>query len=174
METTAVLYRIMLLGHIGAAIVGFGALIAHGSFHAAAVRSPAVDAVPVLQATAKGARLAEYGLYAVVAFGIVLIALSDDVYRYSEPWIAASFIAWILMVGLVHGLIRPARTRLLALASAPFPGADGVNGGADDHDDDLASRADAQALLARLAIGEAATQLLLVGALTLMIWKPGH
>lgn len=166
METTAVIYRIILLGHIGAAIVGFGALFSHGSFHAAAVRSPLADAAPVLRATARSARLAEYGLYAVVGFGIVLIALSDDVYRYSEPWISASFVVWILIVGLVHGLIRPARTRLLELASTTEPG--------DDDGDDLISRADTQPLLARIAIGEAGTQLLLLGALVLMIWKPGH
>lgn len=165
METTAVIYRIILLGHIGAAIVGFGALITHGSFHAAAVRSPASGAAPVLRAAASGARLAEYGLYAVLGFGIVLIALSDDVYRYSEPWISASFVVWFLVVGLVHGLIRPARAQLLELASVAVPDGDG---------NDLVERSDAQPLLARLAIGEAGTQLLLLGALILMIWKPGH
>lgn len=166
METTAVLYRIILLGHIGAAIVGFGALITHGSFHATAVRSAEADAVPVLRATARGARLAEYGIYAVLGFGIVLIALSDDVYRYSEPWISASFAVWFLVVGLVHGLIRPARSRLLELASSPEPGDHGTG--------ELAQRSDAKPLLARLAMGEAGAQLLLLAALVLMIWKPGH
>ncbi|MDH3300969.1 MAG: DUF2269 domain-containing protein [Acidimicrobiia bacterium] len=170
METTAVIYRVMLLGHIGAAIVGFGALIAHGSFHAAAVRSSSSDAVPVLRATAKVVRVAEYGLYAVVGFGIVLIALSDDVYRYSEPWISASFVVWVLIVGLVHGLIRPARARLLELAAASA----NESGGSSADDGDLADRTEAEPLLTRLAMGEAGTQLLLVGALVLMIWKPGH
>ncbi len=166
METTAVIYRIILLGHIGAAIVGFGALITHGSFHAAAVRSPSADAASVLRTTAGGARLAEYGLYAVLGFGIVLIALSDDVYRYSEAWISATFVVWILIVGLVHGLIRPARAQLLELASTTEPGG--------DDNDCLADLTEAQPSLARLAIGEAGTQLLLLGALVLMIWKPGH
>lgn len=170
METTAVIYRIILLGHIGAAIVGFGALIGHGSFHATAVRSPATEAVPVLRATARGARVAEYGLYAVLGFGIVLIALSDDVYRYSEPWISASFVVWILIIGLVHGLVRPARTKLLEMATADELEGDGT----DDRGGDLADRSGAQPLLARLAAGEAGTQLLLLGALVLMIWKPGH
>lgn len=165
METTAVIYRIILLGHIGSAIVGFGALIAHGSFHAGAVRSSGSDAVAVLRTTADGARLGEYGLYGVLGFGIVLVALSDDVYRYSEPWISGAFVVWILIVGLVHGLIRPSRARLLELAVAGDPG--GSSGG-------LAEHGEAQPLLARLAMGEAGTQLLLLGALVLMIWKPGH
>ncbi len=170
METTAVIYRIILLGHIASAIVGFGALIAHGTFHARAVRSSSADAVPVLRATAQGARIGEYGLYAVLAFGIVLIALSDDVYRYSEPWISASFVVWILIIGLVHGLIRPARAKLLELVVS----SDGVGDQGTDGNGELAARTDAQPLMARLAAGEAGTQLLLAAALVLMIWKPGH
>ncbi len=168
METTAVIYRIMLLGHIGAAIVAFGTLIAHGTFHAVAVRSPADGAAPVLRAADRGARAADYGLYAVVAFGIVLIALSDDVYRYSEPWISGSFVVWFGIVGLVHGLIRPARSQLLTMATTTDSGSTPPDGG------DLADREGAQPVLARLAAGEAATQLLLAVALVLMIWKPGH
>ncbi len=162
METTAVIYRIILLGHIVSAIVGFGALITHGTFHARAVRSRPPDAMPILDATARGARLAEYGFYGVLGFGIVLVALSDDVYRYGAPWVSAAFVIWMVIVGLVHGLIRPARSRLIEVATSA------------DGEADLAEHADAQPLLARLAIGEATTQLLLVGALILMIWKPGQ
>ena len=166
METTAVIYRIILLGHIGSAIVGFGALITHGSHHARAVRSEPAEAATLLQATAKGAKLAEYGLYGLIGFGIVLVSLSDDVYRFSEPWVAASIVVWLLVVGLTHGLVRPARSQLQQLSS--------VEPGGDPVEAQLVDREDAQPVLARLAIGEAATQLLLVGALVLMIWKPGH
>lgn len=170
METTAVIYRIILLGHIGSAIVGFGALITHGAYHARAVRSSPTEAAALLRATAQGARMAEYGLYAVVGFGIVLIALSDDVYGYGEPWISASFVVWLLIVGLTHGLVRPARSQLLQVASSPSP----VDGDGDPGQTNLVDRDDVQPLLARLAVGEATSQLLLVGALVLMIWKPGH
>ncbi len=162
METTAVIYRILLLGHIASAIVGFGALIAHGGYHASAARSPAADALPLLRATDRGARVAEYGLYGVLAFGILLIALSDDVFRYREPWLVAALIIWLVIIGLVHGLVRPARTRLSDLAAV------------GDGDDDLADSKAARPILARLALGEAGVQLLLAAALILMIWKPGH
>jgi len=174
METTAVIYRIMLLGHIGAAIVGFGALIAHGSFHAKAVRSSPTDAEPVLRATAQGARVGEYGLYAVLGFGIVLVALSDDVYRYSEPWISAAFVIWFVIIGLIHGLVRPARTRLLELASSLNRDGDSDSSAGGDKGSVLVDQVEAQPMLARLAAGEAGTQLLLLAALVLMIWKPGH
>ena len=76
MESTAVIYRIILLAHIASAIVGFGGLFAHGSFHATAVRADPATARPVLQATAQAARWAEYGIYGTLVFGIVLVSLS--------------------------------------------------------------------------------------------------
>ena len=185
METTAAIYRIILLGHIASAIVGFGALISHGSYHARAVRSRPRDAARLLETTSGVAKTAEYGIYGVLAFGILLVALSDDVYRYSEGWISAAFVIWFVIVGLVHGLIRPARKGLVELtgslaerdseddrSAAQIRSSDDAE--TDLGHEDLADLEAARPLIGRLAIGEAGVQLLVVAALVLMVWKPGH
>lgn len=169
MGTTAVVYRIILLGHIAAAIVGFGGLITHGALHAKAVAADAVDAAPMLRSTIDIARAAEYGIYATLAFGIVLVSLSDDVYGYGQLWISGSFLVWILVVGVTHGMVRPGRRQLFELAESIGQSAVALGPKTPLQDHDLA-----KPLLAKLAIGEAITQLLLVVALVLMVWKPGQ
>jgi uncharacterized membrane protein len=164
MGTGSAIYRIILLGHIAAAIVGFGGLIAHGFYHAKAVGAQAVETRALLRTTSDVARWAEYGVYAVLAFGIVLVSLSDDVFGFDEPWISASFVVWFLMVGLNHGLVRPARSKLIDAADSMD----------ESNSVTLADDSSTKALLGRLAIGEGATQILLIVALVLMIWKPGH
>jgi hypothetical protein len=168
MGTTAVIYRIILLGHLGAAIVGFGGLFTHGALHARAVAADALEATPLLRATIGVARAAEYGLYATLAFGIVLVSLSDDVYGYGEVWISASFAVWIAIVGVTHGMVRPGRRQLFDLAESITQSAAALGPSTPLQDHELA-----KPLLAKLAIGEAVTQLLMVAALVLMIWKPG-
>ena len=168
MGTTAVIYRIILLGHIAAAIVGFGGLIAHGTFHAQAVRSDPRSARSLLSTTVAVSRWANNSLYAVFALGIVLIALSDDVYGYGELWVSAAFLAWFVIVGLNHGLVRPARSRLIELADAL------ASESVETETTALADHEPARPSLARLALGEGLTQVLLVVSLALMIWKPGQ
>lgn len=161
MGVESVLYQIVLLLHIGAAIVGFGGVIAHGAYHARAFRSPAGAGGIVLDAARSGAKIAEYAIYAVLPLGIVLIAISDDQFGYGDPWVSASFVVWFALIGASHGAVRPAVAALAERASV-MPA-----------DTTLDTDPDATAAARKLMIGEAATQLLLVVALVLMIWKPG-
>ena len=167
--TTAVIYRIILVGHLLAVIVGFGGLITHGAIHAKAVGLNAIEATPLLRLAIGIARIAEYGLYATLAFGIVLVSLSADVYGYDEIWIWASFLLWLTIVGITHAMVRPARRSLFDLSESITQSAVAMG-----PLEPLQSHELAKPLLAKLAIGEAATQLLLVLTLVLMVWKPGH
>ena len=155
------LYRIVLLLHVAAAIVGFGGVIAHGAYHARAFRGAAAAAKEILAATRGVSKIAEYAIYAVLPLGIVAIAVSDDAFSMGDPWVSASFVVWFLLVGALHGAVRPAVRSLAERADAVAP------------DTNLEADAEAQAAARKLMIGEAATQLLLVVALVLMIWKPG-
>ncbi len=161
MGTTSAIYRIILLLHILTAIVGFGGLIAHGAYNAKAFRSKAGDALVLLRNTAAVTNIAHYGIYAVFVFGIILIALSDSAIGFGEAWISASFVVVFVVVGLAHGMVRPAVKGLTARAEA-LPA-----------DTMMESDPEAKALAGKLAIGEGVTQVLLVIALVLMIWKPG-
>lgn len=156
-----VLFRIALLLFAAAAMVGFGGMIAHGAYHARAFRSPSSIAGAVLGATTTVSKVAEYALYAVLPLGIVAVALSDDAYSLGDPWILACILVWLAVVCAYHLAIRPAVTTMLTRADS-LPAATVLS---SDEEAALSSR--------RLMIGEAATQLLLVVALVLVIWKPG-
>lgn len=161
MGTGSALYRIVLLLHILAVIVGFGGVITHGFYNAKAFRSISRTAGELVAATRNASKIAEYAIYAVLPLGIVLIAVSDKVYSMGDPWVSASFLVWILMVGALHGAVRPAVKTLAERAGAVSP------------DTVLDTDPAAVAASKKLMIGESASQLLLVIALFLMIWKPG-
>lgn len=160
MGTASVLYRIVLLAHIASAIVGFGPMIANGILNATAFRSSGGAAAVILRAGRAVTRASDAAIYALLPLGIVLIALSDDAFGYGNVWVSASFVVWFLLVGAIHGAIRPAVRTLAARAEAI--------GDATLSDDPEAASASR-----RLMVGEAATQVLLAVALVLMLWKPG-
>ncbi|MDH4365668.1 MAG: DUF2269 family protein [Acidimicrobiia bacterium] len=161
MGTGSALYRIVLLLHILAAIVGFGGVITHGFYNAKAFRSISRTAGELVAATRNASKIAEYAIYAVLPLGIVLVAVSDKVYSMGDPWVSASFLVWILMVGALHGAVRPAVKTLAERA------------GAISADTRLDTDAAALTASKKLMIGESATQVLVVIAIILMIWKPG-
>ncbi|MEZ5412651.1 MAG: DUF2269 family protein [Acidimicrobiales bacterium] len=161
MGTGSALYQIMLLLHILAAIIGFGGVITHGFYNARAFRGPARTAGELLDATRGVTNYAHYAIYALFPLGIVLIAVSKDAYGFGDPWVSASFLVWFALVGAAHGAVRPAVATMAQRASALSP------------DTVLETDPEASAAARKLMIGESATQLLLVIALYLMIWKPG-
>ncbi|MDA3039614.1 MAG: DUF2269 family protein [Actinomycetota bacterium] len=159
MEDPSAIYRILLLLHIAASIVGFGGVIAHGAYNARAFRAKAGEAAVLLRTTATVTNIAHYSIYAVLVFGILLISASSGDVSFSEPWISAGFLLWFLLVGAAHGLVRPAVRGLTERAEA-LP-ADAL----------LSDDAAATAAAKKLALGGAATQLLLAAALVVMIWR---
>ena len=161
MGTESALFRIILLLHIAASIVGFGGLIAHGAYHARAFREAAATARPLLTTTRQVGMFAEYAIYAVLPLGIVLVAISDDTFSMGDPWVSASFVVWFLMIGALHGAVRPAVKTMIERAEVL------------DQGTVVETDSDVQGAARKLMIGEASTQLLLVVALVLMIWKPG-
>lgn len=155
------LYRVVLLLHIGASIVAFGGLIANGVLNARAFNGPSAEGGVVLAAGHAVSKLADYALYALLPLGIVLIAVSDDAFGFGDPWVSASFVVWFAVVGVTHGLVRPA----VRTMSEQVDSLGGSGRLADDATSVAASR--------KLMLGETFTQILLAAALILMIWKPG-
>jgi len=156
------LFNIILLLHIAAAIVGFGGMFAHGAYTAKAFRLPAGEAKTVLNATQGATKLAEYAIYAVMPLGIVLIAVSDGDFSMGAPWVSASFVVWFVMLGLHHALVRPS-VKIFAARAEALPA---------DHT--LSLDGEVEAASRKMMIGEAVGQLMIVVALILMVWKPGN
>ncbi len=162
MGIESAIYRIVLLLHIVTAIVGFGGVIAHGAYNARAFASKAGEAAVLLRNTQAVTKIAHYSLYALFLLGIVLIALSDSAISFAAPWISASFVVWFAVIGVAHGMVRPAVTALTERASELPP------------DTDMSADETVTGIAKKLAVGEGVTQLLLVVALFLMLWQPGN
>lgn len=162
MGLDSTLYKIILLLHVAAAIVGFGGFVALGRMHAQSYRATAAEARTLLASARSGFNVPMYGLYAVFALGIVLVSVSDGGISFGAPWISASFVVWFLAVGALHGMVRPAVTALAERAAAL---SDGTT---------LEGDAEADAAARKVAMGEGITHLLLTVALILMIWQPGN
>lgn len=154
-------YKIVLLLHIAAAIVGFGGVIAHSAYNAKAFSGTAGDAGVLLRTTQLVTGLAHYAIYGVFVLGIVLVAVSDGSVEFSEPWISASFLVWFLLVGVAHGLVKPTVRGLTEKAESMAP------------DEQMNDDPEVVGMAKKLALGEGLTQLLLVVSLVLMIWQPG-
>ncbi len=166
MGTGSAIYRIVLLLHIATAIVGFGGLLANGINNAKAFRSPAGVAKTLLEGSQQVAKTAYYAIYALFLLGIVLVAVSGGAFSFSELWISISFLVVIVVVGVSHGMVRPAIAGIVERADA-LVSSNGASGPT------LESDAEATGLAKRLAVGEGMVQVLLVVGLFLMIWKPG-
>lgn len=160
MGTTSVIYRIVLLLHIAAAIVGFGGVIAHGTYNAKAFAAKAGEALTLLRTTKAVTNIAYNAVNGVLVLGIILIALSDGSWSFAAPWVSAAFAIWFVLVGVMHGLIRPASRGLLERAEALDPEAA------------MSEDGEVMAMAKKLALGEGLFQLFLVVALVIMVWGP--
>ena len=91
-----------------------------------------------------------YGPALIVAglLGIALVEMSEDAISLTEGWVIAAIVIWVAMIGILHGLIRPALRA---------QGAEGASPGTDK----------------RLETGSALLSILFTVQLILMIWQPG-
>ena len=160
MDSTA--YKIVLLLHIAASIVGFGGVIAHGAYNAKAFAAKAGEAGVILRATQMVTNIAHYAIYGVFVLGLILVSLSDGGISMGAAWISASMVVWFALVGVAHGLVKPTVRGLLSES-------EGMN-----QEDKMSANPAVMALAKKLALGEGLTQLLLVIAIILMVWKPGQ
>jgi uncharacterized membrane protein len=134
MGITSDTYRIVLILHVVAVVAAFGPLFVYPTLH----RAGATGAVARLHL-----RVALPAMFLVWVLGMGLAGLSDDVWKVSEPWLAASVVSWVVLMAVSWFLVRPA----LSDRSEPAR--------------------------ARLSAGVGITHLLLVVTLWLMVFKPG-
>ena len=139
-------YQLLFILHILAVIVAFAPAVVHPLMgnrlrsDGAAVRSFSVAA----SAATRTVYLPALVLVGVLGFG--LIAVSDGAYEFSEPWVGAAILLWLIIAAVVGAVILPAE-RLLATGDA---------GGEP-----------------KLRAGGGVVSLLLVVVLFLMVVKPG-
>lgn len=113
------LYDLVVVLHVLAAVVGFGALLATGSYAGAARRSGARHASPaVLRYFRPGSNLASAALYLVPVFGLLLLDL-DHWQDASAPYPWVGLFLWLLATGIASAVLWPSEREIQQLLERP-------------------------------------------------------
>lgn len=149
-------YKVLLLLHILTAIFGFGAVVLNGLYASEVKKRPGLDGLAVFDANFKVTMIGEKLIYLVPLFGLGLVAMSDDVWKFSQTWVISALVLFVFAIGLSHGALIPAakKQRELMTATPPDPALLEANG-------------------KKLAMFGGILNVMLVAMLFLMIWKPG-
>jgi uncharacterized membrane protein len=163
-------YNVVLLLHILTAIVGFGAVFLNALYGRAAERRRGAEGLAIAEANYDVSHMATYFIYAVPVFGILLVLMSDEYYKFSEGWITVSFVLYIIGIGLSHGVLRPNVKKMHGLMRELVAMGPPAAGSATKPTqvDEIERRA------RTVGIVGAVLNLLLIVLLYLMVWKPGQ
>jgi len=165
-QPSGVGYNIFVLLHIICAVGGFGALIYRGWVLDLARRRGEAVSAGVLAVYGQVSQVGEVLIYGLVIFGIAAIAVSGDHTLFRKPWVISALVVFVAMLGVLHGLVRPAERRyraaMLELAQAP----------AMAPPQRPPQMAEMDRLYRRVGAGMGVFNILLLGALYLMVFQP--
>ena len=164
-------YKLVLVLHILSAIIGFGAVFLNGIYGQQAKTRKGREGLAISQANFLVSNIGTYFIYAVFVFGILLVLLSDESWKFEQFWIWGSMGLYIIGLGLSHGVLLPNVRRMQALMSelveAGRPPAGAATAGPPPQVVELEARG------RRVGVTGTTLNLLVVVILFLMVWKPG-
>jgi uncharacterized membrane protein len=165
------IYKLVLVLHILTAIVGFGAVLLNGIYGQQAKSRRGSEGLAISQANFLVSRIGMFFIYAVFVFGILLVVLSDKAWSFSDSWIVAAIVLYVLGIGLAHGAAFPNARRMINLqeqlvAMGPPPAGAQASGAPPPQVIELEERG------RRAGIVGAMLSLDLVVILMLMVWGP--
>ncbi len=109
------LFGLFLLLHIVAVVVAFAPafvnplLTARAKSEGQPLPSSVLDKIAKDTQQVHGPSLVLAGL-----FGVAMIGTSHQLYKFSQMWISAALLIWVIMVGVVFGLLWPAQKKVAA------------------------------------------------------------
>lgn len=159
------LYKVVWVLHILTAIVGLGGVMLNGLYAAEAKKRPGPAGRAVSEANYAVAAIAEYFIYAIAVFGILLVLLSDGGWEWGQTWIWLSLVLFAVSLGISHTVLIPGHRRINGLLAEMEQGPPAAG--------PPPQVAQIEALGKRQAAASMVMDLLLVTFLALMIWKPG-
>lgn len=155
MDGFSTMYKIMLFLHVVSVVAAFAPMVVNPLLAArSAEDGPGVQR-PVLRYAAANRRMVQLpALVLVGVFGLGMVFSSpetdgDNLWSFDQAWVSLSLLLWIVIGGVVSGMVLPAERKLAA------------------------GEADAAALEKRVTVGEQVVGVLFLVAVYLMIWKPG-
>jgi uncharacterized membrane protein len=158
-------YEVLLVFHLLCAIGGFGFLAYNGLHLNLIRRRGGALSSGALAVNRDLSQFAELLVVATFVFGIAAVGSSDKVFSFSQGWVIAAMLLWLVEIGLLHGFIRPRQRRYEAVAehTAQIPAGRGAP----------PEVAELDRLERFIGIGWGGFNLVMVAVLYLMVFKPG-
>jgi uncharacterized membrane protein len=164
--SASVLFQSLVLLHIICAVGGFGPLFYRSLVLDLARRRGDAAAAGVLAVYGQISQIGEVLMYGVVVFGLAAVAAGPNGISFSKPWVGAAILIYVVMLGVLHGLVRPAEKRyrktMLDLAQMP----------AMAPPKRPPQLAQLDSIYRRIGAGMGIFNVCLLGALYLMVFKP--
>lgn len=164
-------FHVLVLLHVLCVIAGFGALAYNGLYLSLAQRRPAGGTSAVLEVNKLVSGLAELLLYAALLFGIGAVGAAgkhSDI-KFADAWISAALAVYVVDIAILHGWIRPNQRRhsgVVGRLEAPLAPGESL----EDRQGDVGLL---RSFEKRVGFGWAVFDLLVVGAVYLMVFQPG-
>lgn len=160
-------FKILVLLHVICVIGGFGALAYNALYLSLAQRRPGGGTSAVLEVNRMVSGLGEALIYAALLFGIGAVGSSHRQIGFGDAWVAAALAVAVVDIGILHAWIRPNQRHYTAvvqkLEAPPAPG--------ESRDTAVA---ELKALEKRVGFGWGVFNVLVIGALYLMVFQPGR
>ena len=166
-------YDFFLLLHILCAIIGFGAVYLNALYGQEVRKRPGPEGLAVFEANFRISKIAEYFIYAVFVFGLVLLALATSpvgdahVFKFSQTWVWLAIVVYVVGLGVSHGVLMPSLKKMRTLMGEMIAAGPPVGGPPPQ-------ASEMEQLGKKVGAAGATLNVLLVVILALMIWKPGY
>jgi uncharacterized membrane protein len=147
-------------------VVGLGTVTLNGLYAAQAQKRPGPPGRAITEANFFVSGIAEYIIYTVPVWGILLVLSSHETFKFSQTWVWLSLLLYVVAVAISHAVMNPGVKRIIALQKEMEQGPPPVGGPPPQV-------AEMQKIGPRLGQFGAILNLLLVVIIILMIWKPG-
>jgi hypothetical protein len=159
-------FKVLLFLHVLCVIGGFGALAYNALYMNLAQRRAGGGTGAVIEVNRLVSGLAEMLVYAALLFGIGAVSAGHPSIGFGDAWVSAALGVYLADVALLHAWIRP-RQRGYAdvVGRLEAPPVQGVS-----RDGDVA---ELKKLERQVSFGWAAFNILVVGAVYLMVFQPG-
>lgn len=158
-------YRILLILHILSVVVGIGAVMLNGLYAAQSRQRPGPPGRAVSEANFTVSKIAEYVIYTVPIFGLLLV-VANDAWDFDQTWVWLSIVLFVIALGISHAVLIPGHRKINQLLAEMEQGPPPAG-----------SPPPQAAELEKLGKAQAAAgmtlNLLVVVFLYLMIFKPG-
>lgn len=159
-------YKILLVLHILSVVIGFGGLFFQGLMVRRARLRPGPEAWALLEASQEVSfAWALWFVLAVPLLGIGLVFSSNKMWSFSQAWVGAGLLLWVIAAGIVVGVLRPTLARAQAVLSQRAGGGGGPRTGS--------GTSEADGLLARAEALVGTVDVIVVIVVVLMVLKPG-